>query len=232
MQTASSRSKIAGFTLSEEKEKFNMGQRALLHHVLFMNLISYATKFQNNYDITAVSCRGTRSLKAPLCRENQLPEAVPVSIHRLLQLVIKHKLWIPEEERMKSWHADEDTDQNLRNTSNKPPSHRCGCGFFPFFLTSCQLWRSVFWHPWGSVPGDTPGWTPRCCLCPPAEQLWAAPWASPPRLTAARPAPAGRRPTILQKTRELNTCDRWETEDVTNPDSELKIKLSAALCMF
>lgn len=134
MQTASSRSKIAGFTLSEEKEKFNMRQRALLHHVLFMNLISYATKFQNNYDITAVSCRGTRSLKAPLCRENQLPEAVPVSIHRLLQLVIKHKLWIPEEERMKSWHADEDTDQNLRNTSNKPPSHRCGCGFFPFFL--------------------------------------------------------------------------------------------------
>lgn len=139
MQTASSRSKIAGFTLSEEKEKFNMGQRALLHHVLFMNLISYATKFQNNYDITAVSCRGTRSLKAPLCRENQLPEAVPVSIHRLLQLVIKHKLWIPEEERMKSRHADEDTDQNLRNTSNKPPSHRCGCGFFPFFYLLSAL---------------------------------------------------------------------------------------------
>lgn len=85
---------------------------------------------------------------------------------------------------------------------NLPPI-AAGVDFFPFFFTSCQLWRSVFWHPWGSVPGDTPGWTPRCCLCPPAEQLWAAPWASPPRLTAARPAPAGRRPTILQKTREL-----------------------------
>lgn len=62
-------------------------------------------------------------------------------------------------------------------------------------FTFCPLWRSVSSRPWGNVRGDTPGWTPRCCLCPAAERREAEPWASPPLLRAAPPEPAGRHHT-------------------------------------
>lgn len=57
-------------------------------------------------------------------------------------------------------------------------------------FTFCRPWRSASWRPWGSGPGSTPGWTPRCCPCPPAGRLEAEPWASPPLQTAAPPGPA------------------------------------------
>lgn len=76
MQTASNKSKIAGFTLRVRENDHGEIQNERVIKTDLMQLIFYA-------------CDKRGALN------------VPVSVHRLLQLVVEYKLWIPEDKEYK-----------------------------------------------------------------------------------------------------------------------------------